>query len=74
MTHLVLKTHTGLVEFTKEECLEQIENWNMFCQSDNAAGWLYKKFIMGYMTERTAKKASIEVLQSGYEQTIDVRV
>lgn len=71
MTHLTLKCFKDVYEFSQAECEEQIEQWEMYRQADNAAKWLLVKMIcdLGY-SERKAKREAQRVLREGGQYTV----
>lgn len=71
---LTALTHTGKHTALLTELVEQIEDWDMYSQSDNFAGWLCKKFIMEGDCLSDAKRKTINLLTNGSDEIIDVRV
>ena len=75
MTHLRVKIYGGRIrQISKERAAVQLREWDMYCQADNFAGWLYKRFIMDGLSERSAKRKAIQYLRHGHHEVVDVRI
>lgn len=71
--HLKLKTATGTYTFTREECAEQLADFDLYCMADNAAGWLVKSAIVREgMDLAAALDRARDYLEHGHPDTIDV--
>jgi len=72
---LTVRTYNGRTTSLVAKLQEQIDEWEMYHQADNFAGWLFRKFIVvDGMSPKRAKRATIKLLRHGSETTIDVRL
>lgn len=66
-------THTGRKTKLCSDLVEQIEQFEMYKQADNFAGWLVKRFVCDGVSPRAAEAKALDILRNGNTGVIDVR-
>jgi len=70
---VTVQAYKAIYNFTREECLEQLANWEQCSQVDNLTRWLFWRFIRDGKPKCMAKIMTQTILEFGSSVLIDVR-